>query len=120
MPTNPANPNHFIGKTVIIQIDRPLGSHHPQWGFPYPVNYGYLPEVLSADGEGLDAYVLGVDEPLAAFSGRCIAVLLRKDDPDDPKLVLAPPGLEFSDEEILAQVDFQERYFDTVVRRSPA
>lgn len=120
MPTVPSNPTLFIGQTVTIQIDRPLGSHHPQWGFSYPVNYGYLPDVISADGEELDTYVLGVDEPLERFSGRCIAVLLRQDDPGDPKLVLAPQGLDFTDEEILAQVDFQERYFDTILYRSPA
>jgi len=118
MPTAQTNPTHFIGQTVTIQIDRPLGSHHPQWGFRYPVNYGYLPDVISADGEELDAYVLGVDKPLERFTGRCIAVLLRQDDTGDPKLVLVPPGLDFSDADILAQVDFQERYFDTVLHRS--
>lgn len=120
MPNSSTDPTQFIGHIVTIRIDRPLGSQHPKWGFHYPVNYGYLPEVISADGEGLDAYVLGVDEPLEAFSGHCIAVLLRKDDPGDPKLVLVPPGLDFSDEDILAQVDFQERYSDTAVCRNPA
>lgn len=120
MPTAPTNPTHFIGQSFTIRIDRPLGSHHPERGFYYPVNYGYLPEFISADGEELDAYVLGIDEPLEAFSGNCIAVLLRKDDAGDPKLVLAPPGLNLSDEDILAQVDFQERHFNTVIHRSPA
>ena len=29
----------FIGKTVDVAIDRPLGSKHPEAGFIYPVNY---------------------------------------------------------------------------------
>jgi inorganic pyrophosphatase len=84
------------------------------------MNYGYFPGVISPDGEGLDAYVLGVDEALETFSGCCIAVLRRRDDPGDPKLVVVPPDLDFSDEDILALVDFQERYFDTALYRSPA
>ena len=119
MPNTTTNPHHFIGQTITIRIDRPLGSLHPKWGFRYPINYGFLPEVISADGEGLDAYVLGVDKPLAHFRGCCIATLIRKDDPDDPKLVLTPPGMAFSDEDILAQVNFQERFFETDLHRTP-
>jgi inorganic pyrophosphatase len=33
----------FIGKIVSIRINRPLGSRHPQHGFFYPLNYGYVP-----------------------------------------------------------------------------
>ena len=60
-------------------------------GFLYPVNYGYLPGVPAPDGEDLDAYVLGVDQPLERFEGICIAVIHRLDDADD-KLVVVPPG----------------------------
>ncbi len=120
MKTTLSNPYQFIGQIVTIIIDRPLGSHHPLCGFKYPLNYGFVPDVVSADGEGLDAYVLGVDEALAFFTGCCIAVLGRKDDPGDPKLVLAPPDLVFSDEDILELVNFQERYFDTVLHRISA
>ena len=72
-----------IGRDVSITIDRPLGSRHPQWGFIYPVNYGYLPGTMAADGEPLDAYVLGVFKPVAAFDGCCLAVIHRLDDDDD-------------------------------------
>ncbi len=106
----------FLGKTVSIHIDRPLGSRHPQHGFLYLLNYGYVPGVLAPDGEELDAYVLGVFEPIERFEGRCIAVIQRLDD-DDDKLVLAPEGVEYSDEQILALTEFQERFFKPVVRR---
>ncbi len=107
----------FLGKTVSIRIDRPLGSRHPQHGFLYLLNYGYVPGVFSPDGEELDAYVLGVFEPIDHFEGRCIAVIQRLDD-DDDKLVLAPEGLQYTDEQILALTEFQERFFRPVVVRN--
>ena len=89
----------FIGTRIEVSIDRPLGSHHPTHGFLYPVNYGCLPGVPAPDGEDLDAYVLGVDQPLERFEGVCIAVIHRLDD-DDDKLVVVPEGVEMSDEQI--------------------
>ncbi|MDP2684047.1 MAG: inorganic diphosphatase, partial [bacterium] len=81
----------FIGQKVNVVIDRPLGSKHPQRSFIYEVNYGYIPNTKSADGEGIDAYVLGVDKPLTKFRGTCIAVIHRTDD-DDDKLIITPSG----------------------------
>lgn len=37
----------YLGKTVDIQIDRPIGSVHPEHpGLIYPVNYGHIPNVF--------------------------------------------------------------------------
>lgn len=107
----------WLGRQVTVCVDRSLGSRHPQWGFPYSVNYGYVPGVTAPDGEDLDAYVLGVKEPLAEFSGRCIAIVHRQDD-DDDKLVVVPDGVCLSDDDILAQTHFQERFFDSRVLRA--
>ncbi|MBN2007106.1 MAG: inorganic diphosphatase [Anaerolineae bacterium] len=107
----------FLGQRVRIHIDRPLGSHHPTHGFIYPVNYGFVPDTLAADGEALDAYVLGVFEPLETFTGVCIAILHRLDD-DDDKLVLAPEGKSYTDDQILALTEFQERFFQTEMIRA--
>jgi inorganic pyrophosphatase len=106
-------PTDFIGKIVKIRIGRPLGSRHPQHGFYYPLNCGFVPGVIAPDGEELDAYVLGVFEPLEQFEGRCIAVIHRLDD-DDDKLVLAPPGKDYTTDQILALTEFQERFFQSV------
>src|SRR5512136_2154853 len=103
----------FLGKTLSIHIDRPLGSRHPRHGFLYLLNYGYVPGVLAPDGEELDAYVLGVFEPVEQFEGHCIAVIHRLDD-DDDKLVLAPDGVHYTEEQILALTEFQERFFKPV------
>ena len=106
----------FIGKTVDVTIDRPLGSKHPEAGFIYPVNYGFLPNVPAPDGEDMDAYILGIFKPLETFTGRCIAVIQRSDD-DDDKLVVAPDGKDYSDEQILALTEFQEQFFESSVTR---
>jgi inorganic pyrophosphatase len=99
-----------------VKIDRPLGSNHPTHGFYYPVNYGYLPGVPAPDGDDLDAYVLGVDHPLAEFEGVCIAVIHRLDDEDD-KLVVVPEGMELTDEEIADLTKFQEGFFKSEIIR---
>jgi len=109
-------PTQFIGETVKIKIDRPLGSSHPEWGFIHSLNYGYLPGVIAPDGEELDAYLLGVFDPVEEFTGVCIAVIHRRDDPDD-KLVVAPEGVNYSDEQILALTEFIERHFQSEVIR---
>ena len=107
----------WLGQSVTVCVDRPLGSRHPRWGFSYTVNYGYLPGVIAPDGEELDVYVLGVVEPLLEFTGRCIAIVHRLDD-DDDKLVVVPDGLSLSDDDILAQTHFQEQFFDSCILRA--
>jgi inorganic pyrophosphatase len=106
----------YLHQTVTIQIDRPLGSRHPYHGFLYPLNYGFVPGTLSPDGAELDAYVLGVFEPLTNFAGQCIAVIRRTDD-DDDKLVVTPAGKAYNDNQIIALTEFQERFFASMVLR---
>jgi inorganic pyrophosphatase len=106
----------FLDRIVRVKIDRPLGSRHPQHGFAYPVNYGYVPDTLASDGEPIDAYVLGVFDPIAEFRGRCIAVVHRLDD-DDDKLIVVPEDRQFSNEQIQALVEFQERFFTSIIQR---
>ena len=95
-------------------MDRPLGSRHPRHGFVYGANYGFVPGTCAPDGEALDAYVLGVAEPLTRAEGTVIAVIHRFDD-DDDKLVVVPKGVTLSDAEIAAAVQFQEQYFRTCI-----
>ncbi len=102
-----------------VVIDRPLGSRHPEHPhMKYPVNYGYVPGILAADGEEQDVYVLGVQEPLEAFTGEWIAVIHREDDAEE-KWVAAPEGMRFTREEIQRQTDFCERYFRSTVTLIP-
>ncbi len=107
---------NYIGKIVNVKIDRPLGSKHPNWDMIYPVNYGYVPNTVSGDGEELDCYVLGVFEPIEEFNGRCIAVINRINDNDD-KLIIVPEDKNYSNEQIEALTEFQERYFKSKIIR---
>ncbi len=105
---------NYIGKRVNVMIDRPFGAKHPKHGFIYPVNYGYVPNTVSGDGEELDCYVLGVFEPVEKFDGKCIAVVRRVNDNDD-KLVIVPDGKQYTDDAINALIEFQERFFKHII-----
>jgi inorganic pyrophosphatase len=107
----------FLGKTVTIKIDRPINSKHPKHGFIYEVNYGFVPDTKAPDGEEIDAYLLCASEPVEEFTGKCIAIIHRKDDNDDKLVVVPENAKEMSDEEILKAVNFQEKWFDSVVIR---
>ena len=106
----------YLGKTVRIKIDRPIGYVHKKPGktLVYPINYGYIPGVLGGDGEELDVYLLGVDEPVEEFEGRIIGIVYRQNDVED-KLIMAPAGAVFDKETIEKQIDFQEKYYITYV-----
>lgn len=106
----------YLNKIVKVKMDRPLGCKHPSHGFIYPVNYGYIPNTVSGDGEELDAYVLGEHKPLDEFEGRVIAIIHRTSD-DDDKLVVMEDGRNYSDDQIRALTEFQEKYFESIIIR---
>lgn len=105
----------MLGKIVKVVIDRPLGSHHPNYeDLVYPVNYGYVEGVIAPDGEEQDAYVLGIDESIGEYEGEIIAIVHRLDDMED-KWVVAPEGAYYTKEEIAKQIEFQERFFKSEI-----
>lgn len=105
----------FLGKTVDIEIDRPIGTVHPKHDdIIYPINYGYIPGVLGGDGEELDVYVLGASEPLNKCSVRIVGIVHRRNDVED-KLVGAVNDMTYSAEEIASAVRFQEQFYDSYV-----
>lgn len=106
----------YLGKMVTVKMDRPMGSKHPKHGFVYPVNYGFIPNTISGDGEELDAYVLGVFQPVETFQGKAIAIIHRINDNDD-KLVVAPKEKNYTDDQIRALTEFQEQWFSSVIWR---
>ena len=106
----------YLNKIVEVKMDRPMGSRHPKKGFIYPVNYGYIPNTISGDGEELDAYVLGIHEPVETFTGKVIAIIHRLNDNDD-KLVVTSEGKNYTDEQIRALTEFQEAYFKSEIYR---
>jgi len=106
----------YIGKTLNVKIDRPLGSKHPKHNFIYPINYGYIPNTVSGDGEELDCYVLGVNEPTKEFKGKCIAIIHRLNE-DDDKLIIVEEGKNYTNDQIRALTEFQEKYFESQIIR---
>ena len=111
-----ANAKDFLGKKVKIEIDRQLGTKHPKHGFMYMLNYGFIPGTVSGDGEELDAYLLGVFEPVTEYQGEVIAYIHRTND-DDDKLIVVPEGMNYSDDAIKALTEFQERFFESEIVR---
>ena len=110
------NSAEYLGKEVMVKIDRQLGTKHPKHGWAYQLNYGFVPGTVSPDGEELDVYLLGVDTPIETFAGQCIAIIHRIND-DDDKLIVVPDGKEFSDEEIRTLTHFQEQFFESEIIR---
>ena len=105
----------YLGKIVTVKIDKPLGSTYPRYpDITYPVNYGYIPNVLGGDGEELDVYLLGVDAPVREYTACIIGIVHRHNDVED-QLVAAPEGIKLSKEDIIKAVYFQEQYFESSI-----
>ncbi|MGN0634824.1 MAG: GrpB family protein [Acutalibacteraceae bacterium] len=104
----------YLGKTVQIEIDRPIGYVHKKenYSLVYPINYGYIPGVIGGDGEELDVYLLGVDEPVERYLCKIIGIAFRANDVED-KLIAAPIGYRFTKEAVAAAVHFQEQWYNT-------
>ncbi|MDE6655506.1 MAG: inorganic diphosphatase [Anaeroplasmataceae bacterium] len=103
----------MLNKIVDVIIDRPIHTTHPKHkDIFYEVNYGYIPNTISpVDNEEIDAYVLGVEEPITTYRGRVIAIIHRINDED--KLIVANQW--FSEEEIIKKTYFQEKYFKSYI-----
>lgn len=105
----------MIGDMVMVTVDRPLGSCHPEHkGIYYPINYGYITGIAAPDGEEQDAYILGVNEAVERFTGKVIAIIHRLDDIEE-KWVVCPENTTFTKEEIMERVRFQEQYFHSEI-----
>ena len=111
-----ANAKDYLGKEVSIEIDRPMGTRHPKHGFMYMINYGFISNTISGDGEELDAYLVGEFEPVEKSSGKVIAIIHRIND-DDDKLIVSKDGKDYSDDAIRALTEFQEKYFESIIIR---
>ncbi|MDE6585000.1 MAG: inorganic diphosphatase [Anaeroplasmataceae bacterium] len=103
----------MLNKIVDVVIDRPIYSVHPSHkDIIYEVNYGFIPNTISPiDGEEIDAYVLGVSEPIKEYRGRVIAIIHRIHDED--KLIVSNQW--FTKEEILQATNFQEKFFESYI-----
>ncbi|MCI5877798.1 MAG: NUDIX domain-containing protein [Lachnospiraceae bacterium] len=126
---NPIPQNRYqdvIGQVVRGKIDRPMGSCHPRHkDMFYPVNYGYVSGVKGGDGAEQDIYLLGENSAVTEYTGKVIAVYHRYND-NETKWIVVPCDEDGavrkdadlpSDDEIYAQIAFQEQYFSGVLVR---
>ena len=112
------NSIEYLNKIIKVKIDRPIGSSHPNYpNHIYLVNYGYIPNTVSGDGEELDCYILGEYKPLKEYKGKCIAIIHRLND-DDDKLIIVPENKTFTNSEIRLLTDFQEKFYKSEIIRS--
>lgn len=96
---------------VHVVMDRPIG-YKDSFGNVYPINYGYVPDVMGGDGEEQDAYILDSNIPITEYDGNVIAIIHRKDDVECKWVVSNTP---FTKEEIWDKVCFIEQYFDSYI-----
>ena len=112
-----SNYSDVIGKKVHVIVDRPAGSFHPRnHDIYYPINYGYIEDIIAADGSGQDVYILGTSQPLKTFDGSVIAVYHRTNDIED-KWIVAAEDTDFPDEEILKSIHLVEQFFEGYICR---
>ena len=105
---------NIIGKEIEVIIDRPLGSKHPNFDMIYPINYGYVENIMANDNEEQDVYVLGIDVPASRCKGKVIAIIKRINDNED-KWVISVDNKTYTKEEIENQVHFCEQYFKSYI-----
>ncbi len=108
--TKVAQGKDFLGVTIDVKFDRPLGSVHPK--FPdlvYPVNYGFVPDTEAGDGDPIDVYYVSSSKPLEAVTAQCIGYVHRDDDNEDK--LIASDGTRFTEVELEELLDFQEKWF---------
>jgi inorganic pyrophosphatase len=112
-------PTEYLDKIISVEIDRPIFSKHPKHNFEYKLNYGYVPDTLSGDGEEIDVYVIGPNVPVKKFTGKCVAIIHRLNDDDDKLVVTSKEFESISNEDIGKLTNFQEKYFQIeIIRKS--
>ncbi|MBO4286028.1 MAG: DUF86 domain-containing protein, partial [Bacilli bacterium] len=105
---------NYIGKKVVVYIDRPIGYIHND--IFYKHNYGHIKEITALDGEFQDAYVLPDEKPLYSKEGIVIAIIHRLNDIED-KLIVVDKNTALTDEQIEEMVSFQEQFFEHEIIR---
>lgn len=98
----------MIGQNVEVYIDRAIGSVHPKHNdIIYPINYGYIKEIIAEDNEYQDVYVLGENSKIDYCMGIVITVVERENDLED-KLIVTTNEQSYTIDEMKKSVDFQE------------
>lgn len=95
-----------------IVIDRPKGSVHPKYpDFIYRVDYGYLKNTSSMDGQGIDVWV-GTDKEKRIDAVMCIVDLMKRD--SEIKILI---GCTEEEKEIVFQTHNETVYMKGILIR---
>ncbi|GLB31331.1 hypothetical protein LAD12857_32540 [Lacrimispora amygdalina] len=95
-----------------IIIDRPKGSAHPKYpDFIYRVDYGYLKNTSSMDGQGIDVWS-GTDKNKKIDAVMCIVDLMKRD--SEIKILI---GCTEEEKEIVFQTHNETEYMKGILIR---
>lgn len=98
-------------KNSEIVIDRPKGTAHPKFpDFVYKVDYGYLKDTASMDGDGIDVWV-GTDEK-KTDAIMVIVDLMKKD--SEIKILI---GCTEKEKQIIYQTHNETEYMKGILIR---
>ena len=107
----------YLNKKIEVTIDRPINTAHPKHkNIIYKLNYGYIKNTVSGDGEEIDVYLLEEEKPVETVLAKVIAIIHRFNDCED-KLVAVPLNskIKYTKEMIYNLVSFQEKYFESEI-----
>ncbi len=101
--------------TSEIVIDRPKGTRHPKYpAILYEVDYGYLKDTTSMDGDGIDVWK-GTDAKQEIDAIICVVDLLKKD--SEIKILIGCTEIE--KEKICCLHNNSEYMKGMLIRRKP-
>ena len=112
IPKQTSNKYEYDEKLDIIKLDRVL--HSPMF---YPVDYGFIPDTRSKDGDHLDVMIMTTSP---VFTGcllevRPIGVLIMTDESGDDEKILAVPLKSPIHDEIQKLSDVPEHFLKELV-----
>lgn len=106
----------FINQTVRIEINNSSIAKYYKVKNSFPINCGYVQDVLDGDGKQLECYIVGINEERKEFTGKCIAILHQFDNTQD-KLIVAPNDIDYTDNQIREILKFKEKnYMNEIIR----
>lgn len=95
-----------------IVIDRPKGTAHPKYPtFIYKVDYGYLKNTTSMDGDGIDVWV-GSKKDKKIDAIMCIVDMMKKD--SEIKILI---GCTEEEKELVYQIHNETQFMKGILIR---
>lgn len=100
----------MLGKYARVKVTRPMYSKHPEYGFEYKLNYGFIEGVTDINGNKQGAYIMGIDHPIKEFDGRIIAII-KRNNMKGVEWIVASKNKKYIVNDICGAIDFAEGYY---------